>query len=372
MKKVLEQYELELTAAGPVYIGSGKEIGKKEYAFSPWEKQIRVMDMAKLCQLLNQKKLMSQYEKFILGNSRDDLGKWLEKNHVSRQEYQNCVRYRLGCQDAVIDSRSKLAVLEFVKDAYGMPYVPGSSVKGMLRTMLLAYDIACDSGKYKGVKRDISGALSRNQRKNRTVCRMESAAMEQACYRTLHRLEKVPNHAVNDRMAGMTVSDSEPLSMEDLVLCQRTELHTDGKEKKLNVLREVLQPETVIRTSLTIDSDICGITKEYLEEAMTYFGEMYYECFLKKYPDMDRPSQDMVWLGGGTGFVTKTEVYPLFGREEGLETTVNIFKATGAPDNHKHFSDRKLGVSPHICKVTYYEGKRYQMGLCHAKITKCR
>ncbi len=372
MKDVLEVYDLELTVAGPVYIGSGKEIGKKEYALSPWEKKISVMDMARLCQLLGQRKLISQYEKFMLGNHRDDLGKWMEKNHISKKEYQKCIRYQLSCQDAVIDSRSKLSVLEFVKDAYGMPYVPGSSVKGMLRTILLAYDIAHESEKYKEIKSSISASLKRNQRKNRKICGNESSAMENTYYRTLNRLEKSPGHAVNDRMAGMIVSDSEPLSTEDLVLCQRTELHTDGKEKKLNVLRETLRPGTVIRVRITIDSDICGITKEYLEQAVAFFGEMYYQCFLKKYPNMDMPAENAVWLGGGTGFVTKTEVYPLFGKEEGLETTVNIFKATGVPENHKHFADRKQGVSPHICKVAYYEGKQYQMGLCHAKLTKYR
>ncbi|TGY97292.1 type III-A CRISPR-associated RAMP protein Csm5 [Petralouisia muris] len=372
MSNILKTYDLELTAAGPVYIGSGKEIGKKEYAFSPWEKKISVMDMAKLCQLLNGKNLMSQYEKFMLGNSRDDVGKWLEKNKVLKKEYQKCVRYQLECQDAVIDSRSKLSVLEFVKDAYGMPYVPGSSVKGMLRTILLAYDIAHDFEKYKQIKNDISGALKRNKGRNRNICKRESAAMEYACYRTLNRLQKEPRHAVNDAMAGMIVSDSKPLSVEELVLCQRTELHADGREKKLNVLREALRPGTVIHVTITIDSSICGITKEYLEQALAFFGEMYYECFLRKYPDMDMPFEDSVWLGGGTGFVTKTEVYPLFGKEEGVETVVNLFKATGVPENHKHYLDRKRGVSPHICKVAYYEGKRYQMGLCRAKITKCQ
>lgn len=370
MKNILKVYDLSLTVAGPIYIGSGREIGKKEYAFSPWQKQISVMDMSKLCQLLNQKKLVPQYGKFMLGNSKDDMGKWLEKNNVSKKEYQSCIRYRLGCQDAVIDSHSKLSVLEFVKDAYGMPYVPGSSIKGMLRTILLAYDIANNSEKYKEVKSKISSTLENNHRIFRNICKTESSMLENTCYKTLHRLPKDQKNAVNDSLAGMIVSDSKPLPIESLVLCQRTELHTDGKERKLNVLRETLCPGTVIHASLTIDSSVCGITKEYLEQAISSFGQMYYQCFLKKYQDMDMPAENSVWLGGGTGFATKTEVYPLFGKEEGLETVVNIFKATGVPDNHKHFADKKLGVSPHICKVAYYEGKRYQMGLCHAKITK--
>ena len=34
-----------------------------------------------------------------------------------------------------------IEVLSFVKDSYNLPYVPGSSLKGMLRTILLENDI---------------------------------------------------------------------------------------------------------------------------------------------------------------------------------------------------------------------------------------
>ena len=47
---------------------------------------------------------------------------------------------------------------------------------------------------------------------------------------------------------------------------------------------------------------------------------------------------------------------------------VDIFRVTGVPQNHKHREDRKKGVSPHVCKVAYYKGKRYQMGLCLARV----
>ena len=36
----------------------------------------------------------------------------------------------------------------FVKDAYGMPYVPGSSIKGMIRTALISWEIQRNPEKY--------------------------------------------------------------------------------------------------------------------------------------------------------------------------------------------------------------------------------
>lgn len=368
MKHVLKVYDAELTAEGPVFIGNGKKIGKKEYAFSPWKKQISVLDPSKLSDLLSKKNLISKYGAFMLGSSREDVGKWLINNQVSEEEYMPCVRYHLDCQDAVIDTNSKLTVLEFVKDAYGLPYVPGSSIKGMLRTVLLAYDIRKHSQKYKELKENIETNIRSNRGKRRNICKRESGEIESCCFRTLERPGTRKHDAVNDQMAGIIVSDSEPLSVDDLVLCQRVELHTDGKERKLNMLREMLRPGTKIRFQVTIDASICDMTEKDINQAVSYFGKNYFECFLQKYPGMDAPSEQSVWLGGGAGFVTKTEVYPLFGTNPGVELTARIFKAVGVPDKHGHGKDKGLGVSPHICKVADYHGTRHPVGQCRLRL----
>ena len=43
----------------------------------------------------------------------------------------------------------------FIKDAYGMPYIPGSSIKGMIRSALLAYEVKKNPKKYENIKQDI-------------------------------------------------------------------------------------------------------------------------------------------------------------------------------------------------------------------------
>lgn len=50
-----------------------------------------------------------------------------------------------------------------------------------------------------------------------------------------------------DNMSGIIVGDSEPLSREDIVLCQKWEQHVDGSYKTLNLLRECIKPGTVIK-----------------------------------------------------------------------------------------------------------------------------
>lgn len=90
MKQVLKVYEVELKVAGPVFIGSGREIGKKEYVFSQEKDIIAVFDTVKLFHLLQDKKLIDAYGKFILGTSIDDIGMWLQKKRVAESEYMKC------------------------------------------------------------------------------------------------------------------------------------------------------------------------------------------------------------------------------------------------------------------------------------------
>lgn len=369
MRNVLDVYDVELVVDGLVFIGSGREIGKKEYVFSNAEKKVYVLETVKLYQLLKKKGLVAQYEQFLMGTNRKDVGAWLEEKGVARSEYSKCARYCLDCGDVVTDTRSKLAIMEFVKDAYGMPYVPGSSIKGMLRTILLAYDIYNNSEDYRQVRMGVEANLSKRASRS-SYLKKEASMMENNCYRTLERQDTRKEDAVNDVMSGLVISDSASLTMDSMVLCQRTELHTDGAEKKINVLREAIRPGTVIKFQLTIDKSICSYTKEYIDDAIRYFARAYYDNFLKQYKSIGVPEDNSVWLGGGCGYVTKTEVYPMFGKREGLDVVVDIFKGIGVPDQHKHYKDRQFGVSPHICKVTYYNRKRLQMGLCHINLAK--
>ena len=43
--------------------------------------------------------------------------------------------------------------------------------------------------------------------------------------------------------------------------------------------------------------------------------------FQRKFPRCDRGKPNTVFLGGGSGFVSKTVVYPMFGEKEGIEIT---------------------------------------------------
>ena len=146
-------------------------------------------------------------------------------------------------------------ILAFTKDAYGEPYIPGSSLKGMIRTALLCYEVKQNPEKY-GVKlRDISDAAQRGG--NGKFSFEETDNLETEVFHTRHMTDKKQN-AVNSCMAGLIVSDSKSISTKQLTLSQKIDYTEDGKEHPLPILREAGRSlRTEIQFELTIDEKIC-------------------------------------------------------------------------------------------------------------------
>lgn len=366
MNQYLKSYQINMLTVGPVFIGSGKEIGKKEYIFLN-KRQVGILDMQKLYAELTRQGKQTAFENYLLGTTNTGLSNWLHKQNIEFPSIQPFLKYTLNCGDAVNESSSnKLQVMDAIKDAYGKPYIPGSSLKGMFRTILLSADIINNPDKYKTAQNTL--LQSANMKTGRTnYLSKDSQNIENICYRNLKRPDTQTTDAVNDILQGVIISDSEPLSVDDLVLCQKIELHTNATETKLPLLRECIKPNTEIRFTITIDTSICNITGKSLMEAVKQFIQSYYNNFAKAFPNVPPPKTNYVICGGGSGFVSKTIIYPMFGKNNGTNLTQKIFEKTMAPkiyNMHKHRHDNTLGVSPHIMKCTRYQEKLLQMGMC--------
>ena len=361
MKHALESYDLEIKAVGPIFVGSGYEIQKKEYVFLN-KSTVGVIDVEKLYQLVKKRNLTTDFENFMLKDSKEDLKHWIGRNRIPISEMEKCMKYTMNAGDIQME-KGRMQIMACAADPYGNPYIPGSSIKGMLRTILLCADILHNEKKYENEERPVFAALDDERAKRNTLLSKNIKSVEDKAFHTLERSDKKTD-AVNDELSGIIISDSEPLSRKDIILCQKWEQHTDGSYKTLNLLRECVKPGTIIKSTITIDHTISGLQKGEIEEAIRLFYEMYYQVFQKKFPRNERGNENTAFLGGGSGFVSKTMIYALFGQKEGTVVTTKIFDRTRVPREHKHYRDPKLGVSPHILKCTKYNGKEYMMGEC--------
>jgi len=360
-------FTLKLKVLGPVFVGSGRELSKKEYLFLS-KSEIGVLDFPKFYNYIYGKGLGPQFETFIIKDGKGELANWLHYNRVQINDIKNCIKYTLPCGETSLSKGTKTQVMEFIKDSYGLPYIPGSSVKGMLRTILMMQRMMDVPGQCKGIKQDISSMLESNIKNGRNILSRENRAINIKAFNKLERDNANLDDARNDEMAGLIIGDSKPLQISDLILVQKIERGTDGSEKSLNLLREAVKPGTAIECSVTIDTKLCSITRRDITDAVKAFSEIYNYCFIRKFKGFNDIKEDIVYLGGGSGFASKTVNYALFDSVEGTRVNKEIFDKTNVPKNHKHETDIIKGVSPHIIKCTRFDGKLFQMGKCRLSI----
>lgn len=376
MKEYIKKYQIELTTQSPVFIGDGRELNKKEYIKSG--NLVYVPDLEKMYSVLVNRRLEREFENFMMKEGIKDLGQWLRHHNVSPKESEQFSKYTLNAGDVFLNGRGSLAINTFIKDAYGCPYIPGSSMKGVLRTIVLAYLLKKDARSFEQESAALVKLARTSNQKRKWFLKDITGKIEKNAFYTLDRrdIEDKPiDGAENDFMSCLLVSDSRPLDIKDLVLCQKIDVFNDGSENSLNVTRECIKPNTKIYFDLTITEEF-PLSLEELREAIQLFVEEYELNFLSKFHvrnlRIEKPRPNTIWLGGGAGFVSKTVLYPMLGCENGVETVSNVLQKTINADRrerqHRNADDVKKGVSPHTLKCTKCQGKYYEFGRCDMKI----
>lgn len=363
MRSYLSTYKITLETKSPLYIGSGKTMGKKEYIYNKAKKEVVVPDIMKMYQGLRKKGLAEAYERFLLDSREKDLYMWLRNHNVDYEEYRKWKQYSYDSSDIVFDKQARDVSL-FVKDPYGNPYVPGSSLKGGFRTIFCVDELLYNDRLKKQTQDTIQSQL-RNSRPGRAFLQKEIKEIEADVFNTIE-IEKIPKrNAVHDNMKGIIISDSKPLKVEDLTLCQKIDVDTRGNKTRMPILRECIKPGTIIQFDLTVDDSINQYNNESILDAVNNFLEGYH-LFLDKYESYNK-EKDIIYLGGSVGFASKTIIYGLFPEREAVKAISMIFDKTlpyKMKQQHHHERDLRLGVSPHIKKCTEYAGKEYEFGKC--------
>lgn len=362
MRSKLKVYHGTLLVKGPVFVGNGRTLPKKEYVLVNGRTGIGVIDPIKAYRFFRTKGLLREYEEFMMEDTWGDLQQFLYNNHIKTSEINSCFIYTLDAGDALKENGRKTEIGEFVKDPYGLPYVPGSSLKGMFRTILLSDEVMREQAKYARRRSEVKAGAG-NYRERAKYLMRETQSLEAQVFRTLDRPETNLSDAVNDVLSGLIVSDSMPLTMKDCTVCKKIDVHTDGTAKPLPIARECLRPGGRIEFDMTVDTSVLDLDADRIMKAVKNFNLRYRAAFERKFAVRSQLTDNTVFLGGGSGFVSKTVLYPLLGYQDGLTAASKILSNI-TPSKHKHYTDSRKGVSPHVLKCTKYNGRLLEMGAC--------
>lgn len=358
----LEVYDLVLTTRAPLHIGSGRSYMKKQYLFNAAKGEVSFLDENAFVELIAKRGLADAYESFMLGRD-SDLWRFLTKDcRLTSQEVRSVVRWSVGTGN-VLDAQHSLKEIHcFTRAADGSAYIPGSSVKGALRTALLAQRFV-----QQGPARDIE-----RTRRGDPQIPEEKVFRQLRCSKDRDGAPR--RDAVNSILRGVSVSDSAPIPDSAMTLAGKVDALTGGQTNAVNLCRECVRPGVPVRFKLTLDQSILQgrITAQSIQEAICAFDAFYEKNYL---PRFARPKDQMavnytncLLLGGGAGFFSKSLLYPYLGWQRGLRETADLLQRNFS--KHRHGDDDvDRGVSPHTLKYASYQGKLYPYGLCEVTIT---
>lgn len=367
----LKTYTIELKLLAPLYIGSGKKIGKKEYIVDKTSRVVKLLNMQKMTQLIFSRRLFDRYQQFMCGNEKD-IYYWFRNNAVTDSEISSIVDYTVS-YNTLSKNENPYEINTFMKDAYSQPYIPGSSLKGALRTILLAYRLNKNKSLLEEAQRSLMYPME--VKKNNAHLSAETKRTEASVFNTLDRENTRRNDAVNDIMQGLIVGDSMPISRDKLMICQRHDMSMNGNVKTMPTIYECLKPDTVVTLPLTINTTVCDISVEEIKEAITCFYSnflsVYESCFTNSEKRVPKQN-NVILLGGNVGFLSKTINYNILNKPRALKVTQTalnkVFYNTDSR-KMKNRNDDKLGLSPHVLHVARFNNQLLHMGECAVNIS---
>ena len=120
--------------------------------------------------------------------------------------------------------------------------------------------------------------------------------------------------------------------------------------------------KTKIKFQMKIKDEFGLDIRDIKSSIEKFYNDIDY-YFLQEF-DVQFREGTYIYIGGGSGFVTKTSTYPYLGENKKAKEIVGKILA----DKFRKIKHRDLsvknGVSPQVLKLTKYKNEYYEMGLC--------
>lgn len=221
-------YRLDIEVLSPLHIGTGN-ILRRDFEFGVHDNQTWVIDTDALAsEILDRGAASAQWQSLLAGRPAVEL--------LDADDYQPdgpLIRYSMRGTPKAQATGSEIR--EMIKDAWDRPYLPGSSLKGALRTAFIV-----DAFEELGMTVDLNDLEDRPKFAARNIERSIVAPRSEQ--------RRAPN---NDIFKALQVSDSGPDTQKRMALI--TGAVYAGKETSIPVALECMPRGATVSATLTLD-----------------------------------------------------------------------------------------------------------------------
>lgn len=286
MKTKYRTFQFSLLAMAPIHIGNGEKYTSREFIYE--NGYFYFPDMGKFYNRMVEKGYDQKFERFLQETKpsprNNRLISFLEDNRISDRNFggYRIIETKLETNNNYLRGGALNQVSKFIRDSFGNPYIPGSSLKGAIRTILMNTNPDWNN---KNVVQD--------EKENKSL--IPWGAKKGQDY--------------DDLFNAIRVSDSKPFSNDRLILVQKWDHKAKPpRAKSIPLYREAIVPSTKINFTITTTTKEAGILIEELGKRAQAFYKAYKNFFLSDFPENKiQPNlQYPIYLGAGSGAWTKT------------------------------------------------------------------
>lgn len=392
----LEHKTYELTCISPVHIGSGETLKKYEYLYDNKKNIVYFPDKNKWISLLQKYNLFEEYLEYV--NNPEQLTRmngftWLKEVYKinERDIIATASRKAMAPKNIAVSKGGRNIkgnindIVTAISLGGGGLYIPGSSIKGALRTGFIYHLL----GKNRDITDYLEGKIESllKQYFNRRDIERETDRLDKEIEKKLFSVLKFDteknNSSIKSAMRGLIVSDAVPVGKINSVIVQKLDgmLDKDGRgvvTKPLPIVRECIPSDSKLKVKISFDKrmmaelgiksidEIIGFAREYTKAGLSELKRTFnkdksdklYNAIFQEAEGAD------FFLGGGTGFLSKTIWIALFAnkRTDMIRSLLGII----TPPKHNHKIKDKY-ISPRTLKMSEVDGDYRLMGMCQLK-----
>ncbi len=300
MKTDYRVFQFSLLAMAPIHIGSGEKYTSREFIYE--NRRYYFPDMGKFYNRMMENGLDRKFEQFLQETKpsarNNRLISFLNDNRISERSFGGYSISETGLETEKNNQNPRSGsineVAKFMRDAFGNPYIPGSSLKGAIRTILMNTNPDWNN-------KNAINTHGKSPKENKNLIPWGAKKGQE----------------FDDLFNAIRVSDSQPLTNENLILIQKWDYSAKSlTAKPLPLYREALTPLTRVTFTITTTTQEAGKLIEELGKKSLAFYSEYKKFFLVDFPeDKIQPNlQYPIYLGAGSGAWTKT----LFQQADGI------------------------------------------------------
>lgn len=371
----------------PVNIADGTKLNTKEYLYDRKQGMVYFLNQLAWHKFIYAKKLLPAYEKYLTDfKEKRSLFEWLTACGYDIEDVKPAIKSSTTVVLKQLYFEDKKTLNEIITQerlATGEIYIPGSSIKGVIRTAIL-FELLQRSPKTKEKFWNEVHRIANDRYLKPNQVRAElgkiATNLETELLHKLNLLDEQGrgpkgNNAVCSVMRGISCSDAYAKEKVATAILQKVDGTYDKKtgkpkENRLPIFRECVVPRSKFYCTLKIEKSITGVVGinsiddilDVLDKFFAFTKNVFEKAFKDDFPNaFSDVNEANAYLGSNTGFLTKTLIAALAPNNKEAVGVIRSWLNVAFRD-HKHIIMDKH-ISPRTLKTTYYNGKQYLMGL---------